>query len=58
MYGIYAYNNKLWGAVQNMGIYYLNFTNSTYTGPTQPVNYSGQSLGGSTNTTTQISWSY
>ena len=59
MLGIYAYNNKLWGVVQNMGIYYLNFTPTTsFNGPTQPVNYSGQSQGGSSNTTTQISWNY
>ena len=59
MLGIYAYNNKLWGVVQDMGIYYLNFTPTTsINGPTQPINYAGQTQGGSSNTTTQISWSY
>ena len=59
MYGIYAYNNKLWGVDENMNIYYLNFTNGTYSAtPTQPVNYNSELLAGASNTTTQISWIY
>ena len=59
MYGIYAYNNKLWGVTENMSIYYLNFTNGTYSAtPTQPVNYNSELLAGASNTTTQISWTY
>ena len=59
MYGIYNYNNKLWGVDANMNIYYLNFTNGTYSAtPTQPVNYNSELLAGASNTTTQISWTY
>jgi hypothetical protein len=58
MFGIYEYNNKLYGMVGNMNIYELDFNGGVIIGPTTPINRVGEISTGTSNATTNIFWSY
>ena len=58
MYGIYEYNDKLYGMAANMDIYELDFNGGVIVGPTTPSNRVGETSSGTSNATTNIFWSY